>query len=72
MLLKAGYVATPAHRTEHQKFIRQISNVQKRIKSAPVATLDLELMDFLRNWLFSHILVSDKKYGPRLNAYGLY
>lgn len=72
MLMKAGYVAMPAHKTEHEKFIRQISNVQKRIKSAPVAMLDLELMDFLRDWLYSHILVSDKKYGPRLNAYGLY
>jgi hemerythrin-like metal-binding protein len=72
MLQKAGYVAIPAHKTEHEKFIAQISNVQKRIKSAPVAMLDLELMGFLRSWLFSHILVSDKKYGPRLNAYGLF
>jgi hemerythrin-like metal-binding protein len=72
MLLKAGYVATPAHRTEHEKFIREITNVQARLKSSPVSMLDLELMDFLRDWLFSHILVSDKKYGPRLNAYGLY
>ena len=72
MLQKAGYVAIPAHKTEHEKFIAQISNVQNRIKSAPVAMLDLELMGFLRSWLFSHILVSDKKYGPRLNAYGLF
>jgi hemerythrin-like metal-binding protein len=72
MLLAAGYQAMPSHLTEHEKFIRQISNVQARLKSSSAAMLDLELMDFLRDWLFSHILVSDKKYGPRLNAYGLY
>jgi hemerythrin-like metal-binding protein len=72
MLLKAGYPATPAHTIEHQKFIRQISNLEKRIKSGPVATLDLELMEFLRDWLFHHIMVSDKKFGPQLNEYGLF
>jgi hemerythrin-like metal-binding protein len=72
MLLEAGYVATPEHMTEHDQFIRRISRVQARLKSESVAMLDLELMDFLRDWLFSHILVSDKKYGPRLNAHGLY
>jgi hemerythrin-like metal-binding protein len=72
MLLKAGYLATPAHRMEHERFIRQISNLQKRVKSASVAMLDLELMDFLRDWLFSHILVSDKKYESHLNNFGLF
>jgi len=72
MLMKAGYVATPAHVTEHEKFICEIAKLQARLKSSPVSMLDMELMDFLRDWLFSHILVSDKKYGPRLNAYGLY
>lgn len=72
MLVKAGYVAATAHMMEHERFIQQISKVQARLKSSPVASLDLELMDFLRDWLFSHILVSDKKYGPRLNAFGLY
>jgi len=72
MLLKAGYPAIPAHKTEHEKFIREISSMQRRIKSAPVSMLNMELMDFLRSWLFSHILISDKKYGPSLNAYGLH
>lgn len=72
MLFEAGYTATPAHVVEHEKFIRRISNLQERVKSAPVAMLNAELMDFLRGWLYSHILVSDKKYGPSLNAYGLY
>jgi hemerythrin-like metal-binding protein len=72
MLLKAGYAAMPAHLNEHEKFIREILNMQARLKSSPVSLLDMELMEFLRDWLFSHILVSDKKYGPQLNAYGLY
>ena len=72
MLIKAGYTSTPEHVNEHEQFIRRISRVQERLKSVPPAVLDFELMDFLRAWLFSHILVSDKQYGPRLNAFGLY
>jgi len=72
LLLKAGYQATSAHFTEHDKFIREILDVQARLKSTSVAMLDFELMDFLRDWLFSHILVSDKKYGPFLNASGFH
>ena len=72
MLIKAGYVATAAHMADHEKFIGKISSVQERVKTSPVALLDLELMDFLRDWLFSHIRVSDKLYGPRLNAFGLH
>lgn len=72
MLDMAGYVAIPEHVMEHEQFIRRISRVQERLKSEPIAMVDLELMAFLRKWLFTHILVSDKKYGPRLNAFGLY
>jgi len=72
MLIKAGYEATAAHMAGHEKFIGEISSLQARIKTSPVDLLDMELMEFLRDWLFSHIRVSDKQYGPRLNAYGLH
>ncbi len=72
MLIKAGYEATLEHMTEHEKFIREISNLQARIRSASIAMLDLELMDFLRDWLFSHIMVSDKGYGSSLEAHGFH
>ncbi len=72
MLIKAGYEATSEHMMEHEKFIGQISSLQKRIRSSPVAMLDLELMDFLRDWLFSHIMVSDKGYAPRLKDHGFH
>jgi hemerythrin len=71
LLTKANYPATEAHLIEHYNFISKIANVQTRFKAAPVAMLDLELMSFLRSWLFSHIQGSDKKYGPHLNGQGI-
>jgi hemerythrin-like metal-binding protein len=72
MLIKAGYEATSAHMMEHERFIGQISSVQTRILTSPIGMLDLELMDFLRDWLFSHIMVSDKKYGTSLKTHGFH
>ena len=72
MLIKAGYVATASHMADHEKFIGEILSVQERIKTSPIVLLDLELMGFLRDWLFSHIRVTDKQYGPELNAAGLH
>jgi hemerythrin len=45
---------------DHEKFIGEISSAQERIKTSPIVLLDLELMDFLRDWIFSHIRVADK------------
>jgi hemerythrin len=70
--LKADYPAAPTHKMEHESFISRISNLQARFKSAPAVMLDLELMSFLRNWLVTHIQGSDKKYGPCLNAHGIF
>ena len=72
MLIEASYKATLADMREHERFIAEISSLQMRIKTSSVGMLDLELMDFLRDWLFSHIKVSDKQYGASLNAFGLH
>ncbi len=72
LLVKTEYLAVSAHKAEHDNFINRISNLQTRIKTAPVVMLDLELMNFLSNWLITHIQGSDKKYGPRLNAHGIF
>jgi hemerythrin len=69
---KTNYLGATTHKMEHAGFVSRISNLQERFKSAQVAMLDLELMSFLRDWLLMHIQGSDQKYGPRLNAGGIF
>jgi hemerythrin len=69
---KASYSSASMHMLEHEAMVRKISNLQQRLKNAPIAMLDLELMGYLRTWLVTHIQGSDKKYGPRLNAMGIH
>jgi len=72
LLFQTKYLAVSTHKMEHASFVSRITNLQERLKSAPVVMLDLELMSFLRNWLLTHIQGSDIKYGPRLNASGIF
>jgi len=68
---KTGYPAAVAHKKEHDDLTTQVLDVQAKYKSGAMATLSLEVMNFLKNWLVNHIQGSDKKYGPHLNAKGI-
>ena len=70
--VQANYPDVSTHKMEHTSFIGRISNLQERFKTASIVMLDLELMNFLRNWLLIHIQGSDMKYGPRFNASGIF
>ena len=61
----------PAHKKEHEERTKQVASVQTKYKAGATSTLSLEVMNFLKNWLISHIPGSDKKYGPHLNAKGV-
>lgn len=69
---KTAYPAAAAHKKEHDDLTKQVLDVQAKYKSGSVATLSLEVMNFLKNWLINHIQGSDKKYGPHLNAKGIH
>jgi hemerythrin len=70
--LKTGYAAAAAHKHEHDALTRQVLEVQSKFKAGPGATLSLEVMNFLKEWLVKHIQGSDQKYGPHLNARGIH
>lgn len=65
-----GYPEYNAHKAEHTKFTLKVSELQKSFQQgAPVLTV--EVLNFLKDWLQTHILGIDKKYGPFLNSKGI-
>jgi hemerythrin len=69
---KTAYPAATEHKKEHDDLTKQVLDVQAKYKGGALATLSLEVMNFLKNWLVNHIQGSDKKYGPHLNAKGIH
>jgi len=69
--VQTHYAQTEAHKKEHDDLTKQVLDVQKRFKSGETGTLSMEVMNFLKRWLITHIQGSDKKYGPHLAANGI-
>jgi hemerythrin len=71
LFAKTGYAAAAEHKKEHDDLTRQVLEVKKKYQEGTSAALPIEVMNFLRKWLLTHIQGSDKKYGPHLNAKGI-
>ena len=71
LFTQTAYPAAAAHKKEHDDLTKQVLDVQAKYKSGATGTLSLEVMNFLKNWLVTHIQGSDKKYGPHLNGKGI-
>jgi hemerythrin len=69
---QTNYPDAASHRKEHDELTAQILEVQKKYKSGASGTLSLELMNFLKNWLVTHIQGRDKKYTAHFNAKGIH
>lgn len=62
-----GYLA---HKAEHDKLTKKALELQQQFQEGkPVITV--EVMGFLKDWLSSHILGTDKNYAPYLNGKGV-
>jgi len=64
------YEGTEEHKKEHQQFIDQVASFQKDFETGKVS-LSIDIMNFLKDWLFSHILGTDQKYTSYLNSKGI-
>ena len=71
LFAKSDYTDATEHAKEHANLTKQVLDIQKRCQDGATATLSTELLNFLKVWLLAHILRSDKKYGPYLNAIGI-
>jgi hemerythrin len=71
MFAQTGYAGGPAHKAEHALLARRVMNLQARFESGQSRELGMETMAFLKSWLTDHIMGSDQRYGPHLNAKGI-
>jgi len=70
MLVSTRYPELAAHREKHRELTKQVEEYVSRFEKGEI-TLNLSLMNFLRDWLTNHIQKTDKEYGPWLNEHGV-
>ncbi|MGA3131769.1 MAG: bacteriohemerythrin [Terracidiphilus sp.] len=70
MMGSAKYPQLAGHHTHHVDLTRQVEEFMARYKRGD-ATVNVELLQFLSNWLTKHILHEDKQYAPWLKSHGV-
>ena len=61
MFEKHTFVEEEEHKIEHQKFIDKVEQFGKMLESRK-DFLAIDLIDFLKDWLIEHIMITDQKY----------
>ena len=65
-----GYPEANSHKQEHSYFINKVDEFKDNFETGKIG-LSIPVMNFLSDWLQTHIKGTDKKYGPFLNEKGL-
>ncbi len=70
MMEAANYPALATHRLKHRELTKQVEEFVARFEKGDI-TLSVQLLNFLSEWLTTHIQGEDQKYGPCLNERGV-
>jgi len=65
------YPGLLVHKSEHDLFKSRVEHMRSQFNGGNKLIV-VEAMDFLKDWLSDHILVTDHKYSPFLNGKGVY
>ena len=65
LMLEHQYPAYQQHKLEHESFKRKVAELMQTQNEAENA-LPFPVVVFLRDWLTSHVIHTDKEYGPYL------
>jgi len=71
MLTTARYPGLADHHKLHDGLMKQVEDYAARFERGEI-TLNLHLLNFLRDWLTNHIQKVDHEYGPWLNEHGVH
>lgn len=64
------YPEMTKHKALHADLTAKATDLQQRV-AAGSAGISIEVMNFLKGWLTTHIMGADKDYGPFLKSKGL-
>lgn len=67
LMERNGYPRLGEHRAEHTAFMDRVGELSERHDSGELF-VSVELNDFMKAWLSSHILSSDREYVPFLKG----
>ena len=68
---KHGYPEYEQHKKAHENLVAKVKEFKTKVQSGD-ATISMELMNFLKDWLASHIKGTDKKYVPFMREHGVH
>jgi hemerythrin len=65
-----NYSAASEHIQEHRLFMQKVASLKSDLKSGKMV-ISIELLNFLKDWIDNHILISDKAYSDCFLKNGL-
>jgi methyl-accepting chemotaxis protein/methyl-accepting chemotaxis protein-1 (serine sensor receptor) len=67
LMQRSGYPEFDAHRAKHDALTGKVREFAAELEAGR-ANVSVELMTFLRDWLYNHILKSDTQYAPYVSG----
>ena len=68
LLEKYNYPELEYQKNQHERLMREVFEFQQKM-AVEGNELYGRVVNFLKDWIISHILTEDRKYGPYLNEY---
>ena len=72
LLEKADYLDAAIHAREHKETAAWAAKTREQFRDGTISTISPEMLVYIKDWLFDHILDSDKLFGPYLNSKGIF
>jgi hemerythrin len=71
LLEQAHYPAFGPHRAQHRVFVKKVEQFQQDLKATTTGQA-IAVVTFLKDWLTTHIMQTDRQYSAHMNAKGIF
>ena len=69
LFLRTNYPGSERHRRQHRALTITVREIHDDFQSGASDVLPQQVLEFLKNWLYEHILGSDRAFGVYYNAH---